>query len=62
MPLLFFSFIDIFSYLDMLALVKIASNINVNNAAGKEVSKFFKMCNNLIVQHSLLVKSSFLFV
>lgn len=40
MPLLFFSFIDIFSYLDMLALVKIASNIDVNNAAGKEVSKF----------------------
>lgn len=40
MPLLFFSFADIFSYVDMLASVKIASNINVNNAAGKEVHKF----------------------
>lgn len=40
MPLSFFSFIDIFSNVDILALVKIASNINVNNGAGKEVSKF----------------------
>lgn len=29
-----------FSYDDTLAFVKIASNINVNNGAGKEVSKF----------------------